>query len=160
MAVGTTLVDRMTPIVDRLRGNLHPKFGTRPYSVHRIVERWTGGKRGVGTPIVAQDYEIVPPVKVSDVSAIEKALHPVGGSEHGLLWITELSLTFTEDWINGKDDDVNQASDNVFFEVRYDDGTMRRFHLAGAPQRDIRTMGWKFKVIRQDGDRTASGGFR
>ena len=49
MDLSKTLGRRLINTVDRLR-DIPVRFGLRPYEVHVIRTRWTGGERGVGYP--------------------------------------------------------------------------------------------------------------
>lgn len=89
----TVLVDSLVPLVDDLRGSLHPVLGTRAHTVEVITRTWDGGRLGVGTPGDVA-LAISPPPRVRQRTRTE--LRPAGTEEEGDVIIDEISLTFTE----------------------------------------------------------------
>lgn len=148
-----TLVDDLVPLVDDLRG-LHTTFGTRPYTVHLVRTKWSGGDRGSGTESVTSDLAITPTPLVSETDALTQVFSPVGRGEQGDLTIGEISLTYTEAQLLPRDVAVDEQ---FFYEVRETTGVRRRLFPTSAPYRNTSQMGWTIRVGVQDQGRQASG---
>jgi hypothetical protein len=80
---------------------LYTETGLRAYRVFLVWARWTGGQRGEGRLIISKRVEVLPRPKVSELTAIEQALRPVGVSEEGGLRVTQISMAWTEDLLTG-----------------------------------------------------------
>lgn len=89
----TSLVDKLLPVVDRIRGSLLPKFGTRQHIVRLVKRTWTGVERGDGD---FSDVEVTvtppPMVEFPAPPGFRYDLRPQGREEEGLVKVTEISL--------------------------------------------------------------------
>jgi hypothetical protein len=153
-----TLVDRLTPVADRIRGILHPRFGTRPYSVVIVILRWSGGKRGQGEPTVGREIPLAPTPKVTGIGGLDASLHPIGRDEEGDIELSEMSLSLAESMVSPyTGPSPLPADEEWFYEVRWNSGKRRRFAPIGVPERDVNQMGWRLRCRAQDPERRVSG---
>src|SRR6266704_2908723 len=88
--ISRTLVRKLVPTVDKLR-DLNTKFGVRPYVVHVIRTRWTGGERGIGQEVVVQDVALLPTPKVTDLTGLTLQIQQIGAIEAGSVRVSEMS---------------------------------------------------------------------
>jgi hypothetical protein len=161
--IARSLARKFVPIADNLR-DLYTKFGLRPYIVRIVRTRWTDAERGEGGEFVVKSLDLLPTPKVSDLSAINEILHPIGLDEVGGIVVTELSGRFTEEQLRGLDDDGSEAArdEQVYWEIEFvrldgREGERRRFQLSAAPYYNASTLQWSVKLERTHGERTRSG---
>jgi hypothetical protein len=166
VSLGSTLIRKLVPTVDKLR-DLATKFGIRPYEVHVIRTRWSGGERGVGEEYIVQDVMILPTPKVSDLTGLNIQIESIGSIEAGSLRITQISMAYTEDQLSGKDSNGNPPGDEeqVYYEIYIpgSDGTLangvrRRFTIISAPTLKAGSVQWQVMLGRTAGDRDRAGG--
>jgi hypothetical protein len=166
VSLRSTLVQRLVPTVDRVR-DLATKFGIRPYEIHVVRTRWSGGQRGSGQEVVVQDVALLPTPKISDLTGLNLRIESIGSIEAGSLRVSRISMTFTEDQLSGRDADGNPPGDDeqVYYEVYLPggDGTLangkrRRFALASAPWLKPGGVHWQVILERAAGDRDSAGG--
>ncbi len=150
------LIARLTPVIDRIRG-LHAHLGTRPYRVWRVRTRWTGTRRGGGEEVVVAEREVVPTPRVTGIESLDALLTPTGREEDGLVELSEISLSESEEDVAWGWGVHVPHTEEWYWEIRYADGRRRRFVTASAPERDVRTMGWRVRLRKQRADRQASG---
>lgn len=159
-----SLARRFVPLGDSLR-NLLTKFGLRTYRVTLVTVQWSGGERGVGTPVVIKEEMVLPTPKLSDLSGITEIVQPVGLDEVGQLFVSQISGRFTEDQLMGRASDGSDiAHDTEFFwEIEFpspDDGApgeKRRFFPRGVPKYEPGRLAWTVRLEKSHEDRTRGG---
>lgn len=98
------LVDSLVPeVIDGLREDLHPPFGVRAYRLYRVVRSWTGKTTGEGSIVSTVGVEFRPQPKVEVWNGLRFESMTCGVNEAGEIKISELSLTYTQDQLTGRD---------------------------------------------------------
>lgn len=145
--IGTNLVDSLLGVVDDLRSSLHGDMGVRQWRVYTVRRVWTGDEPGDGT-YTDTETEITPQPLVS--YDLRNALTMAGLVEAGEIWLSEVSLTYTEAELTGR---PLGASEQWFYKLTdaHGQGMEPRYYgLKDPPSPDrINTIGWKVKLIRQ-----------
>lgn len=151
----TSLVDRLLPTIDRLRGNLLPKFGVRQYEVRIVRRTWTGEERGDG---IFLDSEVVltppPLVQVGAPPGFRYDVRPQGREEEGLYKVTELSLArYQESDLTGGNDLPKQVEFFWLLKDAHGQGVLSRAFFPAAPPAPDRekTLGWVVYLRRAEG---------
>ncbi len=143
--IGTNLVDSLLGMVDELRGDLHTAMGVRQWRVFRVTKTWTGPRRGEGTASTVE-LEITPSPLVSQ--DLRNQLTPQGLDEAGALYVSEVSLTYTEDELAP----VATALQEILYVLRDAHGQSiqdRTFYLTAPPLPDrTDSIGWILKMAR------------
>ncbi len=159
--LSNTLARKLIPVADTLR-DLRTKFGMRPYEVHIIRTRWTGGERGLGEEYTKSDLVILPTPRLVDLTSLAEIVQPIGLDEIGIVTLDEISGRFTEDQLRGFHDDGTppDADENVFYEVVFPqtDGSTgnaqrRRFFPVSAPHYTAGKFEWVLRLERARPDR-------
>lgn len=157
------LVESLGAVVDDIR-QIATDLGARPYTVHAVRVKWSGGEVGRGKPTVSSDIELLPTPKVTGVNSMSRDTEAQGAIERGDVNLTGVSARYTEDDIErmiGVDAD---KSEECFFEIRIDqrDGCTkrRRFTLARPPERRPTMIDWRISLRRHSGDRRIDGARR
>lgn len=145
------LVDDLLPVVDELRGDLHPVFGSREYKVFIVRRTWSGFSRGDGQKTEAK-VEIFPPPLVTHKEGLHYALTEEGKFEEGTLIISEISLAnYQEDDLTGGDIPANQEFFWVLQDAWGQGIRSRAYVLQAPPQPDrLKSIGWIVKLRRVD----------
>jgi hypothetical protein len=169
--VPQTLAAELIPIVDEIR-QLAVDLGANPYRVFLIHEQWPGPRRGQGDPVVISCREIVPPPKVSDMTATRMMLRSVGLTEEGSLLVSQISGHYTEDDLLGKTLDLQDpvksrtgAGDVDFFwevvENRPSNPApvRRRYRPDGVPMLSRDGFQWKVPLVKAEPNRSRQGAF-
>lgn len=158
-----TLARRFVPLADKLR-DLMTKFGLRPYKVRIMRVKWSGGQRGVGAPTIVSEIHILPTPLISDLTSLQEIVHPTGLCEHGSIQLSEVSGTFTDDDLMGRDKDGAPpgADDEVFYEIEFPrpDGlasTRRRFYMTSPPHYHAGRLQWIIRLEKSHEDRDRDG---
>lgn len=156
-----SLVESLGVVADSLR-QIFTDVGLRPYRVHSVVYRWSGGEVGRGTATVVSDREFLPTPKLNDTAGIAGELRSSGLVERGTVRLEQISPRYTEDEVRLLLHDYPlPRGDQGFIEVRVDarDGSTerRRFIVRGVPYRDAQRFEWRAALLRQDADRARSG---
>jgi hypothetical protein len=160
-----TLGQDLIDVADDLR-DLFTEFGLRPYEVRVVRERWTGGRRGIGTPIVVREVHLLPTPRLASLEGLQNIVSSVGQVEEGNLLLSEISGRFTEDDLRGMVDDgaaIDEAEEFYFevkFPARREGGVgaqRRRFYPASAPAYQADAFQWVVVLVRQRGDRRRNG---
>ncbi len=150
----------MQSIVDMAR-QITVDVGLRPYTVHSVVLRWSGGEVGKGTPVCEKETPFEPTPLV-DLQSVQHVTTPAGSTDRGIVNVSEISAGYTED-------DIQElfhvqplpAGREGFIEIRHDrrDGETkrRRFRNIGVPWHDAEAFMWRAKMVTQDGGRTREG---
>lgn len=163
--VGQTLVDRLTPTVDRIR-DIYTRLGARQYTVTLIWTRWAGGVRGAGEEFVIKECMIQPTPDIGDLTELANEVQMIGPEETGTLEIKEISPRFNEDLLMGRGGVVREGDpipDDVSFywEVMFPrpDASVarRRFVPASAPNKDPTGFDWQIKLAKASEDRARDG---
>lgn len=148
------IAPRLIPLMDRMR-NLYTRFGLRNIRVFLVRTAWTEGNRGEGAEALLSEIEILPTPQVSDLSALQEIVRPVGQTEVGSISISGISARFTEDQLAGLDPDgAPPSGDQQFYyeteTVRLDGkpGERRRFTLSGVPTLSTSGLGWTVELTR------------
>jgi hypothetical protein len=159
-----SLAGSLQPCVDKIR-DLNTVFGIRPYIVRMVWTRWSEGYRGDGVEEVIMEQAILPTPVVNAISNLDVTTTSVGNEEFGMLKLSEVSGRFTEDYLEGKDQDGRpiDSAVNFYYEIEYphQDGTFpgvrRRFELAGAPEYMPSKFQWEISLVRAGENRTRDG---
>lgn len=164
--VTTTLVTRLSPVVDRIR-QFNTRFGLRPYRVFLVHVEWPGRRPGESAtePTVISRREILPTPRVRDLSSTSEVLSSTALTEEGGLVIDQISLKYSEDDLTGKTPDLvdpdlprtGSRSKEFFYEVVETRVTSpppipRRYVPSSAPSRE--GFQWKVSLTKQFGDRS------
>src|SRR5574337_474611 len=156
--LSNTLARKLIPVADVLR-DLRTKFGMRPYEVHIIRQRATGGDRGVGEQYTMSDVVILPTPRIVDLSTLADVVQEIGLDELGSVTMDEISGRFTEYQLRGFHDDGSPPDQDevVFYEVFFPQigstGTRRRFYPASAPHYAAGRFEWSLRLERARPDR-------
>ena len=153
------VVTKLGRVADKIRGSIHPMFGTRAYRCFLVATKWTEGERGGGFESVIWEKEIKPTPKVEGMDGLEAALTATGREEDGDVTLSEISLSLSESdvsWLTDEDHPV-PVGENRFYEIRHARGRRRRYTVANAPEYDTSTFGWKIRLTRQIADRHSNG---
>jgi len=140
--LGTNLVDKLLPMVARLRTTLYPAFGVRQYQVYLVRRAWSGTQRGEGTVTVVSTEEMTPRPLVTPAGG-GASMVPGGLDEADNVMLTEVDLRYTEQELTGR-----PLLENEEWLYRIDDGhgqeiRSRWFELNGTPRTDReRDIGW------------------
>jgi len=165
MDLSRTLGRRLINTVDRLR-DIPVRFGLRPYEVHVIRTRWTGGERGVGYEAVIYDEAILPTPLITSLDGVSRVVNIVGLDEIGTVKLEQVSGRYAEGFLSGTDENGNpQDPDTQFyFEVQFptpgtisDGAPRRRFFPASAPSYDASRFMWTLTLERSHADRRNDG---
>jgi hypothetical protein len=161
-----TLGRKLIPTADLIR-DLHTRFGMRPYKMRVVRVRWTGGKRGVGTPDIESALDILPTPKIMDLAGLTEIVHPVGLDEDGTIMVTEISGRFTdEDLRFARADGTPPGPDEeVWYEIEFPrpdgkPGDLRRFYLRAAPMYYADRFQWQIRLEKAHSDRARNGDYR
>lgn len=165
MDLSKTLGRRLIGTVDRLR-DIPVRFGLRPYEVHIIRTRWTGGERGIGYEAVIYDEPILPTPLVTSLDGVQRIVNIVGLDEIGSVSLQQISGRYAEGFLSGTDENGNpQDPDTQFyFEIQFptpgtisDGAPRRRFFPASAPSYDASRFQWSLSLQRSHVDRLNDG---
>lgn len=150
--LGTSLVDKLVPAVDKIRTALYAKTGVRQYEVHLVKRRWSGAERDDGTVTVLSDVTLTPTPSLSypnNQGALHDELPAHGRDEEGAVELSEVSLTYTEAELTGG---VLAANEEFFYRVVDGQGQAirTRYYILSAPPQPDRekTIGWKLQLRR------------
>lgn len=156
-----TLARKLIPVVDTLR-DLRTKFGMRPYEVHIVRTRWTGGARGLGEEYRVSDVPLLPTPRLIDLSTLSEVVSPVGIDEIGSVTLDEISGRYSEDLLACRDEDGTTTDEdlNIFYEVIFPvpDGSdsggapRRRFFPVSAPHYTAGRFEWVVRLERARAD--------
>lgn len=166
MNIKSTLAQKLIPVADSIR-NLNTRFGLRSYKLRIVRVRWSGGRRGMGYPVVDATMDILPTPLVQDLTTVTEILNPVGLDEAGMIGVSEISGRFTDAELRLAFDDGEPPGpdEEVFYEIEYPqpedkDSIKRRFSLRGAPYYDAGQFQWRIRLEKANEDRSAAGGYR
>lgn len=158
--IGSNLVDDLLDTVDSLRGDLHPAFGVRQYNLTIIKRTWHSGNIGEGeytdSELLIDPQPIVSPyptVYALGKLMVEYRAQPCGIDEVGSLYVSEVSLTYTQAELTGFGDGVAlERNQEMIYKVTDALGqgiAPTYWLLRGPPYPDrMNTIGWAFELIR------------
>jgi hypothetical protein len=165
MDLSRTLARRLIGTVDRLR-DIPVRFGLRPYEVHVVRTRWTGGERGVGYEAVVYDEAILPTPLITSLDGVQRVVNIVGLDEIGSVRLEQVSGRYAEGFLSGTDENGNPVDPDTqfFYEVQFptpgtisDGAPRRRFFPASAPTYDAGRFQWSVSLERSHVDRRNDG---
>lgn len=160
-----TLGRRLISTVDRLR-DLNVRFGFRPYEVHVVRTRWTGGERGAGQEVVISDTPILPTPLLLSLDGVQRIVNIVGLDEIGTVRVEQVSGNYAENFLSGNDAQGNgsDADTQFFYEIQFptpgtvsDGAPRRRFFLNASPTYDATRFMWTLSLQRSHVDRHDNG---
>lgn len=152
-----TLARKLIPVADLLR-DLRTKFGMRPYEVHIVRTRWTGGRRGEGEEYIVSDTVLLPTPRLLDLTSLAEIVNPIGIDEIGAVTLDEVSGRYPEDLLACRDSNGSSPDEdeNAFYEVIFPipDGSesggapRRRFFPSSAPHYYAGKFEWVIRLER------------
>lgn len=148
--LGSSLIDELVPDIDDLRG-LNDEFGARQFKVSRVHRRWSGARRGEGTPTLLLDEEVTPrPIVMGKgPDGLHYELEPGSRHEVGELQVTEVSLQYSEADLIGP---ALLATDDWYYRLEdaLGQGLPPRYYVLCAPPHPdrIKTIGWVLTLER------------
>lgn len=165
MDLSRTIARQMIATVDSLR-DLATQLGFRPYEVHMVRTKWSGGERGVGQEFVISDEAILPTPLLLGLDGVSTIVHPVGLDEIGGCQVTQISGRYAEGYFTGRDEDGNEVDPDVqyYFEIMFptpgsvsDGAPRRRFYASSSPTYDAIKFQWRINLQRSHSDRRNDG---
>jgi hypothetical protein len=163
--LSNTLAQQLIPVADLLR-DLRTQFGMRPYEVHIIRTKWSGGDRGIGEEYQVMDMTILPTPRIVDLNALADVLQANGLDETGSVALDEVSGRYTDDQLRGYHDDGSppDPDENVYYDVIFplpagglDSAPHRRFFPSSAPHYSAGKFEWTIKLERAHPDNPSYG---
>lgn len=158
---GSLLGGCLLDAVDAAR-DIATMLGARPYEVALVHTAWSGGFRGDGVEAVVSREVLVPTPLVTDHNGLTNTLQPNGFDELGMLRVSEISLAYSEDCLQGRNaaGEIDPAQ-SFYYEVSLPlpDGQAvhRRFVPRSVPHKDAENMQWTVDLLRAGSDRTRDG---
>jgi hypothetical protein len=165
MDLSKTLGRQLIGVADNLR-NLLTLFGMRPYEVHIVRTRWSGGERGIGQEFVISDTPILPTPLISSLDGITRIVNSVGIDEQGTVKLSEVSGRYSENFLSGQDYEGNPQDGDTqwFYEVQFptpgtvaDGAPRRRFFPSSSPTYNPSKFEWTLTLTRSHVDRLNDG---
>lgn len=93
------LIDKLIPKVDLLRQKAADKFGLPPFNMYRVIRTYASGTIGDGSYTESETLLSPPPmVEFSGGDDLERG----GRRDARKMKATEVSLSYTEDWLQGE----------------------------------------------------------
>ena len=157
-----TLARKFVGLADSLR-DLLTIFGLRTYAVKTVRIRWSGGKRGRGVPIVIEETPILPTPKIGSMDALGEQLQSVGLEEVGVLDLSQISGSFSEEQLRGYavDGEAIPPDEEFFYEVEFFPNAglpqKRRFFPKSAPTYFPGRLQWSIRLEKVNEDRELNG---
>lgn len=105
------LIDKLTTKVDNVRQKAADKFGLPAYNMFRVIRTWSGGELGLGSPVDVETL-MTPTPKI--VFEGDLRLDPNGLVDARKMTATQISLTFTENFLQG---DPKSAGQECFYKL-------------------------------------------
>ncbi len=151
----TSILDDLIPsVVDPLRSDLYPLTGIRAYTVAIIRRRWSGSRRGQGTPTVLTTVTLDPQPKVTFESmqqSLRFDMQATGRQEEGEVTLTEVSLQLQEADLTG---DPIAITDEFYYKITdaHGQGSKARYYVIKAPPQIDRDkdIGWRIQLRRAE----------
>jgi len=144
VSCGPDIISRLAARVDKIRGAVHTRMGTRPYTVWSVITKWSGGRRGRGTEYLIGESQLLPTPRITGGDGKDAQIY--GIIEAGAGMISEVSWLYEEADFNptvGRDE-------QAYIEIRATrDSTKRRFTIASDPELHADSVGWRFQIKAQ-----------
>ncbi len=154
----SSLVEDLGAIADDIR-QIATDLGARPYTVHAVRVRWSGGEVGRGEPQPPTDVQVLPTPDFRP--SLDRPADSAGAVERGDATLVGVSPRYTESDLETMFGVGASAAEECFIEVRIDerDGSTvrRRFTLAKPPERRPTRCDWRIVLRRYAGDRQVDG---
>jgi hypothetical protein len=96
-----TFLDNIFPAIDSIR-TIHDNFGTRPYTVKIVTERWSKGYQYEGEIIPVKELNIYPIPKIEKLNDLTGKYEPCGELLEGIIKISEISSKYSAEDLNPK----------------------------------------------------------
>lgn len=161
--IQNSLARKFVPLADSLR-DLFTKFGLRPYIVRMVRVAWNGIERGVGLPQVESAVVIEPTPKITDFTALQEIVQPIGLDEIGGILLSEVSGRYTEEELKGLKPGETEIPPHIefFYEIefpRIDNAPVvkRRFFIRSAPAYESGRLQWSLRLEKSTEDRALNG---
>lgn len=152
------MVEDLGAIADDIR-QIATDLGARPYTVHAVRLRWTGGEVGRGEPEPSLDVQMLPTPDFRQ--SLDRPTDSSGAVERGDATLVGVSPRYTESDLEAMLGVSADAAEECFIEVRIDerDGRTirRRFTLAKPAERRPTKCDWRLVLRRYAGDRAVDG---
>lgn len=105
------LIDKLITKVDTLRQKAADKFGLPPFDMYRVVRTYASGIIGDGAFVdVATKLSPPPMIKFQGGDVLERG----GRDDQRTMTATEVSLSYTENWLQG---DPKSSGQEVFYKL-------------------------------------------
>ena len=164
LEIGRTIISALNPVADILRDLKTEPFGARPYQVHQVWTRWSGGTRGEGVEEVIAERLILPTPKVADLKGLSATQQMIGQLENGALEVSEISPRYTEEELRGLETGFEEipGDQSFYWEIMFPraDGApvpRRAFSTNSAPSYDATNFQWTIRLVRARRDREFDG---
>lgn len=151
----TSLVDKLLPTIDKLRGALLPKFGTVQHTVKLVTRTWYGEERGDGE---FSDVEVtvdpIPEVIIAAPPGWRYDLRPQGREEESMIKVVGISLkNYQEADLTGGEDLPKTVQFFWLLQDAHGQGVRSRAYVPAAPPVADRekTLGWVVYLRRAEG---------
>lgn len=99
---GPTILQRMAPMVARIRSKTRDRLGLTPWDVYLIWEQWSGAERGEGRARLLASVKLLPRPVVSDLSSVALQGFSGGVVPVGSIRVDGISLLLTADNLLGR----------------------------------------------------------
>jgi len=161
----TSLVESLGNTVDSIR-QIAVDLGVRPYKVHAVRVKWSGGEIGRGTPETVLDQAIVPTPRIRNVTSVNRESTTAGTSEKGNIRLDRISPRYTEDEIKyyfSTQSDLG-VDEEGFVEIYVDerDGQTqrKRYVVSRVPERRPDKFDWVVTLRKQEDNRQRDRDYR
>lgn len=142
------LIDKLIPKVDLLRQKAADKFGLPPFDMYRVIRTYASGIIGDGSYTESETLLSPPPmVKFDGGDRLERG----GRHDQRTMVATEVSLSYTENWLQGETLSSGQV---CFYRLDERNSTTNAdsttWILSAIPETERENIGWKLKFKRYD----------
>jgi len=132
-----------------------------------VWSRWTGEERGEGDECILRRWELIPTPKM-DLSSISYTGTHVGRVPNGMVHMSEISLDFKADQLQGlwtpqgEAEDILPEPNDFYYEVVEDDrnencNQRAKYRIAAFPFLDAEAFMWRVTLERMSEDNERSG---
>lgn len=150
-----SLTEQLGSVVDDIR-QIAVDLGQRPYKIHAVRVKWTGGEIGRGKPETVFDQPILPTPRVLNIDQLDRATQPSGTTDKGNIRLDKISPRYTEDEIKyyfstkadlGKDE---QGFIEIYADERDGQTERKRYVVSKTPYRRANKFDWTVVLKIQD----------